>query len=242
MRLTFFKGVALGSVVAIGTLSATSAIAGTGVGSVFNLGKTNTVNATSSLKGSASGPMLSVSNSGNGTALRLKVGAGTAPMTVNSATQVPDLNASFLGGLSSANYIHGGGQYQSFGFTLSGDQNATLLTLPGYGSLTAHCGTTVDQVGVFFNAASPVEVWQNFASGGSTSQALNAADPSRTFGLFSGSYAPAWDQVLIHYTTVSGFFVVQHVATVFVAADLEGTGSDCHFVAEAITSSGRLFP
>jgi hypothetical protein len=45
MKLTFLKGTAVGSAVAVAMLTATSAIAGTTVGGVFNLGKTNTVNA-----------------------------------------------------------------------------------------------------------------------------------------------------------------------------------------------------
>ena len=51
MRLTFAKGAALGAVTAVLTLGTTAALAGTGPGANFNLGKTNTVNATSTLNG-----------------------------------------------------------------------------------------------------------------------------------------------------------------------------------------------
>jgi hypothetical protein len=51
MKLTFVKGVVLGAVTSMLTLAATAALAGTGVGAVFNLGKTNKVNATSTLTG-----------------------------------------------------------------------------------------------------------------------------------------------------------------------------------------------
>ena len=45
MRTGFFKGVVLGAVVCGMTVVSTAALAGTGIGGVFNLGATNTVNA-----------------------------------------------------------------------------------------------------------------------------------------------------------------------------------------------------
>jgi hypothetical protein len=45
---------------------ATTALAGTGVGAPFNLGKTNTVNAMSSLVGSVAGPSLKIDNTFTG--------------------------------------------------------------------------------------------------------------------------------------------------------------------------------
>jgi hypothetical protein len=45
---------------------ATTALAGTGVGALFNLGKTNTVNAMSSLVGSVAGPSLKIDNTSTG--------------------------------------------------------------------------------------------------------------------------------------------------------------------------------
>jgi hypothetical protein len=49
-----------------------------GVGAVFNLGKTNKVGATSTLTGSTGHQMLSVTNSGAGPALSLQVAKGRA--------------------------------------------------------------------------------------------------------------------------------------------------------------------
>jgi hypothetical protein len=105
----FFKGILLGSVVAVIVSAATSAVAGAGVGAVFNLGRKNSVNATSRLSGSASGAMLKVANSGSGPALRLDVGKGRPPLTVNSAVKVANLNAGLLGGLGPSGYVQGGG-------------------------------------------------------------------------------------------------------------------------------------
>ena len=84
---------------------ATTALAGTGVGASFNLGKTNTVNAISKLVGSTASSMLMVDNNGTGTALDLKVGdpnaapatKQVAPMKVDSQAEVANLNAQFAG-------------------------------------------------------------------------------------------------------------------------------------------------
>src|SRR5690348_16195701 len=60
MRLTFFRGIALGAVTSTLALGTTAALAGTGPGANFNLGKINTVNATSTLTGSATGSLLKI--------------------------------------------------------------------------------------------------------------------------------------------------------------------------------------
>jgi hypothetical protein len=62
MRRMFFNGVLLGSVTTTVVLIAATAFAGTGIGAVFNLGRTNTVNAMSTLTGSTAGRMLQVTN------------------------------------------------------------------------------------------------------------------------------------------------------------------------------------
>jgi len=80
---------------------ATAALAGTGVGANFNLGKLNTVNRISALVGSADSPMLRVDNNSagtNATALNLQVEPGHAPLQVNSGTTVTNLNADQVDG------------------------------------------------------------------------------------------------------------------------------------------------
>ena len=80
---------------------ATTALAGTGVGARFDLGSTNTVSAVTRLVGSVAGPSLQVDNNSanaNATALDLQVEAGKAPMKVNSATKVANLNADTVDG------------------------------------------------------------------------------------------------------------------------------------------------
>jgi len=133
MRLTFIKGVALGAVTSMLTLGASAALAGVGVGAPFNLGKVNKVNATSTLTGSAGGSMLKIINansgagarainaSSNGTAAAFRarnnghgpagefdVAPGVPPFTVNSATEVGNLNSALLDGLTSGNFYLAG--------------------------------------------------------------------------------------------------------------------------------------
>jgi hypothetical protein len=82
---------------------ATTALAGTGVGARFQLGQTNTVNAITKLVGSVAGPSLQIDNNSTGagaTALDLQVEPGKTPMTVNSDTQVVNLNSDKLDGKS----------------------------------------------------------------------------------------------------------------------------------------------
>ena len=84
------------------------ALAGTGVGANFNLGKKNTVNRLSQLVGSADNALLRIDNGNagaNATALDLQVEPGVAPMTVNSSTQVNNLNVDLLDGRSASSFV-----------------------------------------------------------------------------------------------------------------------------------------
>jgi hypothetical protein len=92
-----FTVLAVATALTLGTASA--ALAGSGVGGVFNLGKTNTVNAITTLVGSVTGPSLRLDNNSTNsaaTALDLQVEPGKTPMKVNSTTKVANLNADRL--------------------------------------------------------------------------------------------------------------------------------------------------
>ena len=99
---------------------ATTALAGTGVGAAFNLGKTNSVDRLSSLVGSVSGAVLKVDNNGAGTALDLRVGPSAAapdtkttpPMRVDSQAEVGNLNAEMVDG-------HHAGDFYYYGDTVT---------------------------------------------------------------------------------------------------------------------------
>src|SRR6187551_2672438 len=69
---------ALAAAFAAVLITTTSALAGSGVGGVFNLGQTNTVNATSVLSGSTGGPQLKIVNSNTGNHGLLAQSAGGA--------------------------------------------------------------------------------------------------------------------------------------------------------------------
>jgi hypothetical protein len=108
MSRKFVTGALFGALIAVGTLSATSAVAGNGPGGIFNLGRTNTVNATSTLTGSSSGASLSIVNRSSraaATGLSIVTGANRAPMRVTSKVQVLNLNASLLGGKPASAFL-----------------------------------------------------------------------------------------------------------------------------------------
>jgi hypothetical protein len=116
-------------------LSVTSAaLAGTGVGATFNLGKKNTVNRLSQLVGSTDNALLRIDNNNNAgtnaTALDLQVEPGLTPMKVNSSTQVSNLNADLVDGRSASSFVANStyrlGQGQERAGTVLGDGSKVL--------------------------------------------------------------------------------------------------------------------
>lgn len=115
VRLARGTALALGTAVVLALVLgvATAALAGTGVGANFHLGKVNSVNAVSRLVGSIAGSMLLVDNNGSGSALDLQVGPSTtrpadktvAPMKVDSQAVVSNLNADELDGKDSSQFM-----------------------------------------------------------------------------------------------------------------------------------------
>jgi len=135
MRGMFFRGVVLGSITSVLVVSASVALAGSGVGGIFNLGKSNSVNKTSSLTGSTPGAtQLVVSNSATNTGSRgllvtghsptgallaqnslgkaasFQSGSSYPPFDVNSTKKVTNLNADQLDGIDSSGLIQGKGK------------------------------------------------------------------------------------------------------------------------------------
>lgn len=93
-------------------LTVPAAIGGTGVGAVFNLGRTNSVNRTSVLTGNYSSRILQITNGGTGTALALTTRSNVPPMKVSSSAKVSNLNADRLDGLDSSAFLQPTGQVQ----------------------------------------------------------------------------------------------------------------------------------
>jgi hypothetical protein len=102
------KFTVLALVAALTLATASTALAGVGVGAVFNLGVVNSVNAITTLVGSVAGPSLRIDNNSTNalaTALDLQVEPGKAPMRVNSSTKVTNLNADLLDGQDSSAFL-----------------------------------------------------------------------------------------------------------------------------------------
>jgi hypothetical protein len=144
----------LAVVVALTLLGGSTALAGTGVGGVFNLGKTNTVNAITKLVGGVPGAGLVIVNNSTdpaATALNLQVEPGKAPMTVNSSAKVANLNADQLDGKSDTDFYAAGSKvadsesldgkdFSAFGATeVIRDQGP----LPLEGTFTSNGGTLI---------------------------------------------------------------------------------------------------
>jgi hypothetical protein len=100
MKPTFFKGIALGAATCFVMLAVTSALAGTGIGDVFNLGQVNSVDDTSTLQGNVpSGAQLFVKNQGAGAGVRGEAAGGRG--VVGAHTGAAGTNAGVEGDTSS---------------------------------------------------------------------------------------------------------------------------------------------
>lgn len=106
-RATVFA-IGLAVVVALVLGVSSKALAGTGVGAVFNLGQTNSVDALSKLVGSTASPLLRIDNNDTGPALHLLVEPNRPPLTVNAeAGKAKNLNADELDGQNSRAFFTG---------------------------------------------------------------------------------------------------------------------------------------
>ena len=241
MQLSNVKPVIIGVSAAAAVIAITGAASGSGIGAVFNLGKTNKVNATSSLAGSTKRAMLSVTNSSTGTALSLQVRKGKAPFSVNSSGQVSKLNASLLGGLAASSFVQGGGQARSFGFTSTAN-NATknLLRVPGFGTFTAICATGG---GAFVDLMTGSHSMDKFAASLDDTSGVGVAHetltPNANFAVISASNPginAVWERMILRYTTGSGKSLTTHIATADVMVDIGP--ATCDFDASAIIGPG----
>jgi len=185
----FLVGLAVILALTVGVIS--TALAGTGVGARFDLGKTNTVNAVSKLVGSVAGPSLLIDNNSTNaaaTALDLQVEAGKTPMKVNAtagkatnlnADKLDGLDASQLGGLSGVTQVE-----QQGGVNDSVDTKTTSATCP-VGTVAIAGGGRTQGV---FNAAALDESRRDF--GDPRTWVVRAHEPVPTSELWSlGAFA-----------------------------------------------------
>ena len=127
-RVTVFA-VGLAVVLALTVGLATTVLAAV-PGDPFKLGKTNAVNAISRLAGSVAGPSLQINNdsaNASATALDLRVRPGKAPMKVNSAARVANLNSDRLDGQNSTAFFSG--KTYDVSSSKTGSGNASFVSI-----------------------------------------------------------------------------------------------------------------
>jgi hypothetical protein len=139
----FFMGLAVTLALLFGVAS--TALAGTGVGAVFNLGKTNSVNKISALVGSAAGPIVRIDNNGRGSTLNLEVQPGKAPLTVSpGAGMATGLRAEDAKTADVAGFAQSAGM-ASNSDNLDGKDSSQFMTASTYFSQSPH--TTGQDIG-----------------------------------------------------------------------------------------------
>ena len=182
----------LGAATAALIVTTTTALAGSGVGGVFNLGQTNTVNQKTTLTGATADPELVVQNTGSGTALNLIGGAGAAPFRVNSNTKVASLNADFLDGLDSTGFWKLGGNTVGSPGVLGTTTNQPLeLKVNGQRVLRLQPNaTSPDLIGGHSGNAVTAGAFAATISGGGVSLSVNrVSDDDGTVGGGAGNLA-----------------------------------------------------
>jgi len=143
MRGGFGRGVVVGAATTTVVLMTATALAGTGVGGVFNLGQVNSVNATTTLTGARAGKMLQVTNTSAGagaTGIGITVPAGKPPLTVNSSKRVDHLNADMVDGVDADGFFRKG---SSAGGALKGNYPNPGLRAPEASHVVGTAGEPV---------------------------------------------------------------------------------------------------
>jgi hypothetical protein len=190
MKPSFYKGIMLGAVVSMLVLVASTAVAGTGIGGIFNLGQSNTVDATSSLSGASTGAQLQVTNTGTSTAAQ-----GIAAFNKSAAATLYGRNSGTGPAVSGrADQKNNGVEGVSAGAGASGVFGANT-SATGFG--VAGRSTGASGIGVYGNntagglGVSGKSTSGNAVQGTSTSgngvQGTSAGDASGVYGQNTGS-------------------------------------------------------
>jgi len=147
MKTRFLKGVLLGAVVSGAVIVPHAALAGTGIGGVFNLGITNRTNTPTVLQGSTAGQQLRIANdasTGTGTTgIGIHTAANEHRSLVDSKTKVNNLNADLLDGQNVDRLRRRGRTHLER--APARDQpgpHATVLAVPSFGTIEASCAPT----------------------------------------------------------------------------------------------------
>jgi hypothetical protein len=187
---------------------AVTALAGTGVGATFNLGKTNTVNALSRLEGSTLNSMLKIDQNGSGTALNLEVQNPTLkpPMLVNSSTKVTNLNSDQLDGQDSSAFLPANGKAADAEL-LDGKDSEQFFPADTYANNQTGTGTNIP--GSFrFQLAAYCDSGDRIISGGHFDM-----DPGTTLvGSGPDWFHQGWQVTLLNDGTVDTMSVTAYCA------------------------------
>ena len=224
------KGALVGAVTASVVMISATALAGTGIGGVFNLGRKNSVNAQSTLTGATRGNSLRLANTGSGSALGLSVRAGKAPLVVNArAGKATNLNADKLDGLDSRQFVQGGGRDVAGRATLflGGGGLQPIVSVPGWGEVVGGCGSGGAAVGFLNHSHHDLRA---YAFAGADQTPVTFSDGTSS-GLFPSGVGSAG------VTTIqigSTDFTDQHLLTVIATRDALASGK-CAVQAWAIT-------
>ncbi len=126
--------VAVLAVVAVGP-----AAAGSGLGALFNLGKSNVYSGTTTLSGTTTKPLLQVTNKGTGAGISITTKAATPPLKVSSSALVANLNADKLDGRHASDFVPAAGQTQvsqsGFGWRENGLSGVGTVSYQSSGAL-----------------------------------------------------------------------------------------------------------
>jgi hypothetical protein len=236
MRRSFVKGLTVGALLVAAALSATTVLAGSGVGGVFNLGRTNKVGRTTVLTGKVASTNLQVVNKGTVTALTLNVQPGAAPMSVNSSVTVSNLSAYMIDGIDSSALLQGTGQVVQNRITeglSSGNEN--ILNIPGWGTIEASCGASgVPNYRLYWRngqSGATTDVW--WSDGTVTSGVL--ATYYTSLGPNAGTYVAPVDQAIDRIVRITSTFSSGgNTHTVNVTTSAHTSASGCVFSAQAI--------
>jgi hypothetical protein len=199
------------SLVALFFAMSGTAVAATG-GNLI-LGKANTATSVSSLTNT------------KGTALKLSSTLTTPPLTVSNSVQVPNLNASELGGQPASGFVQGGGTVSDGRLSLSfpGDPTGTLISAPG-SSIQAFCNAGLNNPLFLSATQNEVVTWFN---GSSVQQASLTGGDQQLEGP-TGVPTMIWVQV----DTGSG------ISTYTLTESFNGGTNACNLTGQVVTTNG----
>jgi hypothetical protein len=173
MRGSLFKGVVLGSVCSALVFVASSALAGSGVGGVFNLGQSNSVNAQSTLTGASPSAQLQVTNT--------NAAAGASGLGVSSASSTATGFFNNTGG-GTGLFAQTGGAAKTavYAKNTGGGPAAAFVVNPGVSPFTVNSQTKV--------ASLNADQLDGLDSTSFLPKAGKAADADKLDGLDSNSF------------------------------------------------------